>query len=320
MALKPKGLLKRCSSDENTEPIQKKKKKLVDITNSPLPHRNGFFNKTPLYNKTLIEDTKITKANSLFASQSPEKTIRDGEKLKKSKSFPNNQSGSARDAQKTSLLGTKELEAAQKMVTKMQVEKDLHGFDGSQITKIRAAKIPHDEIEDEPFDLPFNFYSSFDAYTSEDDNFGLSLEALAELWISYMKNLLSTISSAFFPSPMILHGIVHRGLVHSSHDVRQVCSEYLYTLLFQVHQPRNDFIRTKYLNLFLTNLSNEECKDNELTQAWDMFSSVCKEYLDISNNDRMSGNTLMTRYLVKLLEVDVEYWYERYVGSFAEIT
>ena len=60
MALKPKGLLKRCSSDENTEPIQKKKKKkLVDITTSPLPHRNGFFNKTPLYNKTLIEDTNI---------------------------------------------------------------------------------------------------------------------------------------------------------------------------------------------------------------------------------------------------------------------
>ena len=120
------------------------------------------------------------------------------------------------------------------------------------------------------------------------------------------------VNSDFFPNCFILHGIVKRGLRHNSLRVRQICNEYLNKLLCQVHPPRNTEIRLNYFNVFFKRLPNEGA-DLDFEQAWETFSSMLEENLKTSCQGKSNGSYLTTTYFVRLLEVDVQFWYERYV-------
>lgn len=324
MAIKPFGQLKRNVSDDITETPSAKRTKIGDrkvlqnITNSA-PTRDIISLKTPLEKQILIDTVKknsgvIVRANSTPKDFSEEPNL--DAKLERSSSLPSNESSPERSTgspvlgvQETSKLGWRTLYKAQEKVQKSLVEKNDHGFNG---VRIITAGPPDNSACDVPFDLPFNFYSAFDAYTSESDNLGVSPESLADLWIFQMRHLITMVNADFFPNCFILHGIVKRGLCHNSLRVRQICNEYLNKLLCQVHPPRNTEIRLNYLNVFFRRIPNQGT-DLDFEQAWETFSSILEENLKTSCQGKSNSSNLMTTYFVRLLEVDVQFWYERYV-------
>ena len=323
MAIKPFGQLKRNSDDITETPSAKKtkigdRKVLQNITNS-VPTRDTISLKTPLEKQILIDTVKknsgvIVRANSTPKDFSQEPNL--DTKLERTSSLPSNESSPERSIgspvlgiQETSKLGWRVFYKAQEKVQKSLVETNDHGFNG---VRIITAGPPENSAYDVPFDLPFNFYSSFDAYTSESDNLGISPESLADLWIFQMRHLITMVNADFFPNCFILHGIVKRGLRHNSLRVRQICNEYLNKLLCQVHPPRNTEIRLNYLNVFFKRLPNQG-DDLDFEQAWETFSSIVEENLKTSCQGKSNSSNLMTTYFVRLLEVDVQFWYERYV-------
>ena len=331
--IKPTGQLKRHSSDVTTEsPSSKKKKKndhrkiLANITNSTKKSKNEFSSQTPPQKKLLIDALKnsgvIVRANST----GPEPN--QASSLAKSVSLPGNSpnrcnspisNGSVLDVQQTSRLGWRELLTAQNIAQKTLLDNNQHGFDCVKILKFGYPENPLSNIPD---DLPFNFYSTFDAYTSKTDNFGIGSKSLANLWLFYMRHLIHTVIGDLFPNSLILHGIVRNGLLHESYRVRQLCNEYLHKLLYQVHPPRTKELRKKYLDLFFVKLPDQESIDFDASQGWETFSSLLEEYLsppngsNINVTSKISGNVMLVKYLVKLLEIDVQFWFERYVGEF----
>ena len=323
MAIKPFGQLKRNSDDITETPSAKKtkigdRKVLQNITNS-VPTRDIISLKTPLEKQILIDTVKknsgvIVRANSTPKDFSQEPNL--DAKLERTSSLPSNESSPERSIgspvlgiQETSKLGWRVLYKAQEKVQKSLVETNDHGVNG---VRIITAGPPENSAYDVPFDLPFNFYSSFDAYTSESDNLGISPESLADLWIFQMRHLITMVNADFFPNCFILHGIVKRGLRHNSLRVRQICNEYLNKLLCQVHPPRNTEIRLNYLNVFFKRLPDQGT-DLDFEQAWETFSSILEENLKTSCQGKSNGSYLTTTYFVRLLEVDVQFWYERYV-------
>ena len=136
-------------------------------------------------------------------------------------------------------------------------------------------------IENE--DLPFSIYSMFESATSEEDNYGLDQKEMDKLWISVIEDLSSYLSLSTRPMVLLYHSILYQGIKeHPSPVVRNLCAEFMETLIHDSFPPLDDISRTYYLYAFSPQLTKPNDPSFDPNAGWTNLSQCLdkEEFLD----------------------------------------
>ena len=166
-----------------------------------------------------------------------------------------------------------------------------------------------DEDEDERIieneDLPFSIYSMFESATSEEDNYGLDQKEMDKLWISVIEDLSSFLSLSTRPMVLLYHSILYQGIKeHPSPVVRNLCAEFMDTLIHNSFPPLDDVSRTYYLYAFSPKLTKPNDPSFDPNAGWTNLSQCLDE--EAESLDYLT-------FLVDLLETDFGFWKQELV-------